>query len=94
MIYHFRGDHNTGNSMPYSLQIMCGFFYDPQGCKPCRAVSLGLWFKYHPYPRRLESKGKGKVTLFNVGSSFTYEAGINGSRRCILYPPPSVSAPF
>ena len=39
-------------------------------------------------------KGKGKVTLFNVGSSFSYEAGINGSRRCGLYPPPSVSAPF
>ena len=37
---------------------------------------------------------KGKVTLFNVGSSFSYEASINGSRRCALYPPPSVSAPF
>ena len=24
---------------------------------------------------------KGKVTLFNVGSSFSYEAGMNGSRR-------------
>ena len=39
-------------------------------------------------------KGKGKVTLFNVGSSFSNKAGINGSRRCALYPPPSVSAPF
>ena len=39
-------------------------------------------------------KGKGKVTLFNVGSSFSYETGINGSRRCALYPPASVSAPF
>ena len=37
---------------------------------------------------------KGKVTLFNVGSSFSYETGINGSRRCALYPPASVSAPF
>ena len=27
---------------------------------------------------------KGKVTLFNVGSSFIYEAGINGSRRKLL----------
>ena len=41
-----------------------------------------------------KGKSKGKVTLFNVGSSFSYEAGINGSRRCALYPPPSVSAPF
>ena len=32
--------------------------------------------------------------LFNIGSSFSYEAGINGNRRCALYPPPSVSAPF
>ena len=30
----------------------------------------------------------GKVTLFNVGSSFSYEAGISGSRRCALYPLP------
>ena len=44
--------------------------------------------------RKPGKKGKGKVTLFNVGSSFSYEAGINGSRRCVLYPPPSVSAPF
>ena len=43
---------------------------------------------------RLKGKGKGKVTLFNVGSSFSYETGINGSRRCALYPPASVSAPF
>ena len=41
-----------------------------------------------------KGKGKGKVTLFNVGSSFSYETGINGSRRCALYPPASVSAPF
>ena len=30
---------------------------------------------------------KGKVTILNVGSSFSYESGINGSRRCALYPP-------
>ena len=35
-----------------------------------------------------------KVTLFNVGSSFSYEPGINGSQQCALYPRPSVSAPF
>ena len=29
-----------------------------------------------------------KVTLFNVGSSFSYETGINGSQRCALYPLP------
>ena len=35
------------------------------------------------------------VTIFkNVGSSFSYETGISGSRLCVLYPPPSVSAPF
>ena len=37
---------------------------------------------------------KGKVTLFNVGSSFSNETGISGSRRYALYPPASVSAPF
>ena len=34
----------------------------------------------------LHNKGKGKVTLFNVGSSFRYETGINGRRWCALYP--------
>ena len=24
-------DHNTGSSMPYSLRIVCGFFYVPRG---------------------------------------------------------------
>ena len=37
---------------------------------------------------------KGKGNLFNVGSSFSYETGVNGSRRCALYSPASVSAPF
>ena len=41
-----------------------------------------------------EVKVKGKVTLFNVGSCFSYETGIIGSRRCALYPSASVSAPF
>ena len=27
----------------------------------------------------VRGKGKGKVTLFNVNSSFSYETGINGS---------------
>ena len=31
---------------------------------------------------------KGKVTIFKVGSSFSYETGINGSRQCALYPLP------
>ena len=43
---------------------------------------------------KLKVKVKGKVTLFNVGSSFSYETGINGSRRCASTPPASVSAPF
>ena len=33
------------------------------------------------------SFNKGKVTLFNVGSSFSYETGINGSWQCALHPP-------
>ena len=38
---------------------------------------------------------KSNVTLFNVGSSFSYETGMNGSRRpCALSPPLSIRAPF
>ena len=40
----------------------------------------------HIQVQNLRVLGKGKVTLFNVGSSFSYETGINGSRRCALYP--------
>ena len=39
-------DHNTGNFMPYSLRIVCGFFNVPQLFKG--------WETYSPYPR-LES---------------------------------------
>ena len=39
-------------------------------------------------------KKKVKSLLFNVGSSFSCETGINGSRRCALYPSASVSALF
>ena len=46
------------------------------------------------YEANQEMLGRGKVTLFNVGSSFSNETGINGSRRYALYPPASVSAPF
>ena len=31
-------------------------------------------------------KGKGKGTLFNVGSSFSYETDINGIQWCALHP--------
>mgnify|MGYP000061351637 CR=1 FL=1 len=48
----------------------------------------------HTLYARYLPRFKGKVTLFNVGSSFSYETGINGSRRCALYPPTSESAPF
>ena len=34
--------------MPYSLRIVCGFFYVPLGCETGSTV-------YSPYPRRLES---------------------------------------
>ena len=51
-------------------------------------------FFFPSYKFFLTKGKKGKVTLFNVGSSLSYETGINGSRRCALYPPTSVSAPF
>ena len=48
----WRPDHNTGNSVPYSLRIVCGFFNIPQlfydkGCETGPPA-------YGPYPRRLE----------------------------------------
>ena len=48
---------------------------------------LRVWRHACIFPA-LYFSGKGKVTLFNVGSSFSYETGINGSRRCALYPLP------
>ena len=44
-------DHNTGNSMPYSLRIVCGFFNIPQLFKGYETGPPG----YSPYPTRLES---------------------------------------
>ena len=44
-------DHNTGNFMPYSLRIVCGFFNVPQLFKGCETGPPA----YSPYPRRLES---------------------------------------
>ena len=44
-------DHNTGNLMPYSLRIVCGFFNVPQLFKGCETGPPA----YSPYPRRLES---------------------------------------
>ena len=49
----WRPDRNTGNSVPYSLRIVCGFFNFPQlfynkGCETGPPA-------YSPYPRRLES---------------------------------------
>ena len=37
--------------------------------------------------QKIKVKGKGKVTLFNITSSFSYETGINGSRRRRPLPP-------
>ena len=39
-----RPDHKTGSSMPYSLWIVCGFFYVPLGCEHWRVVRRGLRF--------------------------------------------------
>ena len=59
---------------------------------------LGLMVTLQLYKQNLDSfldrNCKGKVTLFNVGSSFSYETGINGSQWHALYPLASVSAPF
>ena len=46
-------DHNTGNSVPYSLRIVCGFFNVPQffNNNVCETGPPA----YSPYPRRLES---------------------------------------
>ena len=49
----WRPDHNTGNSVPYSLLIVCVFFNVPQlfydkGCDTGPPA-------YSPYPKRLES---------------------------------------
>ena len=44
-------DHDTGNLMPYSLRIVCGFFSVPQLFKGCETGPPA----YNPYPRRLES---------------------------------------
>ena len=48
-----RPDHNTGNTVPYSLRIVCGFFNVPllfynKGCETGPPACS-------PYPRRLES---------------------------------------
>ena len=45
-----RPGQHTGNSMPYSLRLICGFFNVPQGYEHRSVV-----FMYRPYPRRLES---------------------------------------
>lgn len=50
-----RTDRNTRNSMLYTLQIVCGFFFVPQSTlstlRDCQTGSI-LW---HPYLRRLDS---------------------------------------
>ena len=51
-----RTEHNVGNSMRYSLRIVCGFIYVPESTlsvlKGCEAGPT----VYHPYLRRLESQ--------------------------------------
>ena len=61
--------------------------FQPMRTKTKTKTNHTLYARYLP-------RFKGKVTLFNVGSSFCYETGINGSRRCAFYPPTSESAPF
>ena len=49
-----RPDQHTGNSMPYSLRFMCGFFNVPQGYEHSSVVRRDLRFIVLN-PRRLES---------------------------------------
>ena len=39
-----RPDQHTGNSMPYSLRLMCGFFNVPQGYEDSSVVRRDLRF--------------------------------------------------
>ena len=50
-----------------------------------RAAATGLL--YRKVRNKFNFCFKGKGTLFIVGSSFSYETGINGSRRCALHLP-------
>ena len=50
-----RPDHNTRKYVPYSFQLVCGFFNVP--CQPCNTEDTGSGdgaTVYSPYPRRLE----------------------------------------
>ena len=47
-----RTDHNTGNSVPYSFRLVCGFFSVPQFMNKGSETGPPA---YCPYPRRLES---------------------------------------
>jgi len=38
------GSHNTGNFMPYSFRIVCGFSNVPRNCEHSRVVRRGLRF--------------------------------------------------
>ena len=51
-------------------------------------------FHKHLFDVERNGKGKGKVSLFFVGSSVSSKAGISGNRRSTLYLPPSVGDPF
>ena len=43
--YTFTEDsHNTGNFMPYSFRIICGFFNVPRNCEHSRVVRRSLRF--------------------------------------------------
>ena len=43
--YTFTEDsHNTGNFMPYSFRIVCGFFNVPWNCEHSRVVRRDLRF--------------------------------------------------
>ena len=59
-------------------------FLDEDGNRKWAVFPFDLSSHNHIYIAKYKGKGKGKVTLFNVGSSFRYEAGISGSRRCAL----------
>ena len=83
-----KDSHNTGNFMPCSFRIVCGFFNVPQWtyinvegiCETGPTV-------YRPYPRRLESL---TICWFNYKGSTLYSVIL---RPWVLFRPESNSRP-
>ena len=64
-------DRHTGNPMPYSLRLVCGFFNVPQGYETEPTV-------YRPFPRRLESLANLQRQHFLLSYLKTLSVGPTG----------------